>query len=511
MTGGQSTQTQTSAENNIAHTIPREIFLEILKFACAAFASAQLHPTDRRVPHLDVPTALRLCLISRDSYATLAPLIYRHVHLTRPSKIEAFNETLKGQPALRKHVRTAWFGADAPCSPNPDFPLQDDGMTASILTSEELPRDISIGTIWHRDFTDRRYSMVLDALDEASCHVGIDATGASLKQHHWRTADEMSVLPYDEYLCRIYEVQAALDLYLRCLREYEDAQIAKEPTYRLDAGRPGFPRFVMLVPGKAVTQGGEIDYLCSMKMIYHHLATSKVFDQVEHPLLLARFKALKSYSKGYYSSNRPTGGSLAYPSRNKFLSREESRIARDAYKDGRPSPYPFMLLKHPMTFHTLACLTQDVVYKLPKLESLALSASLERSFIRRPAETSGLPAMFEKAFGRPSLPSISHLSVGPPSSIKFTPYLLPFLETSSMSTLRSIDIIGECTASVSWLHHRRGLLSKEGSIVPFKTYCYGAKRLKPLLAKMGCYLSCNFCVGQCGLHTETSFPPRLSE
>lgn len=72
---------------------------------------------------------LALCLVSHELNAYLAPFLYAHVTIRRPSTLYLFARSILNNPGLRTHVQSLWVGDKTP-HPSPLWPLTPDGWHA---------------------------------------------------------------------------------------------------------------------------------------------------------------------------------------------------------------------------------------------------------------------------------------------------------------------------------------------------------------------------------------------
>lgn len=208
-----------------------ELQTRITLLACRSpEAGYERNPADRSLVALDFQTTLSLTLSSRALYALVTPILYANVRITRPSILADFLAAIERNPALGKLVRSLHLGPEThlpqhwwPVALHPmgtgDFP-QIHHLATSLRDETLLPRWCCPARSWPlwvgSGTTSWRNEAVIDAITTAQRQVDV-----SLQRPRYNSRGHP--IGSDEWLIRVMEVQAALDLYLVDMRRVEDA------------------------------------------------------------------------------------------------------------------------------------------------------------------------------------------------------------------------------------------------------------------------------------------------
>lgn len=283
---GASDAAQNGALEGFA-TLPFELKAYVIQLACSApcpdAASTSLShqssaTSSRPRPRLDVTTTLSLMRVSQSYYSLIAPILYSHVWISRPSALASFHLALSCHPHLGLLVKSLHIGPDdeLPGSYDPlvladDCTCEDCGpvllhLMDSLRSEDEvklLPRWCSPSTAWPlaNRGRDAAFQAVCNAILTAQRVIDID-----LARYNRSVAGDP--ITTTERTIRLWEVQACLDCYLMALRRWED-----EPgvTGR-NAGKEDLP--VLMVTGYARSPSVDGAEVCSVSRsdILRHLA-----------------------------------------------------------------------------------------------------------------------------------------------------------------------------------------------------------------------------------------------
>lgn len=346
--------------------LPPEIFHAILDFACRLPARDEAPSSSKQQQHealsLDVCTTLTLTLVSREVFAFVAPILYDHVVISRPSTLRAFNRTMQLRPALGRLVRSLWVGSRTQLSGD-WWPFRHSGdaqrIVSSIKDTSLLPPGAFLGQEWpisswypsvlmeenaallntHRvavteEDTERilraRIEYLLTAL---SWQIGHDGTGVhptSVGSSRVRWIGE------DEWTLRILELQGRLDAVLLQLRA--------------DGG-----------------QWRPLNYYLSLPARDPHSRT----DHFDHPLLYAR--------SGATGLHRPTS-SIAAEDIGRDEGGDRAEDFADLYNVGAPEGRRLVYNTYSdSTMGGVLSTTRSLLATLPLLQHFGCSGYLERA------------------------------------------------------------------------------------------------------------------------------------
>lgn len=376
-------------------TLPHELRVHIINLACmptttsaragaasgtASSSADQLRPGRPR-PHLDTTTILSLMASCQSFYTLLAPKLYNHVWISRPSALASLQLALSSHPDLGSHVKSLYVGpADRlPKHYNPvvmedDFCWEDEGevpmlfFTSSLRDDEAklLPRWCIPDYRWLLDYPgETRPSEAINlALEVAQRTIDVDLGFGTYSKGGAKISEV-------EHIKRVFEVQAALDHYLMMMRRHEDALGLYEVEDEEDEELPEYPPLVITgysnSPLLAEQSHGE-EQSCTVdrSQLLHHLARPySTTDRFDHPLVFARSgletKVLTTWTEEPSRQSRYSGRGAEDWSRI-FLS---------------PASSVDYSLPNTASFHSLLDLLRSVLIHTHKLENLALTGFLD--------------------------------------------------------------------------------------------------------------------------------------
>lgn len=91
--------------------LPRELRTRIITLACCSPATDNAKSVSP-ITSTDLSTSLSIALVSREHYALAVPIIYAHVRLERPSRLQLLQRTLAARPALGRLITSLHIGPD---------------------------------------------------------------------------------------------------------------------------------------------------------------------------------------------------------------------------------------------------------------------------------------------------------------------------------------------------------------------------------------------------------------
>lgn len=295
------------------HLLPPEIQRHIIDVACLAPSSAG---NDAVHFNQDLPTVLNICIVSRAFKAYAIPSLYRHISITRPSSLHALQQVLQKNPGRAALIRSLHVGPAGGPLPAHWWPLTHayrpggglhvdqarltdhscEWITTS-LRKDQLPSGYEALESWPiglRKPSGCREAAIHEALVTACASLDVDLERPGLG-HYWSYDAGKAWIP------RVFEVQAALDLYLLKLRslENEDPALVRlaQPGARIPAPcRTGscshYPALV--ITGLPPPRHGWRSFPLGAFMVHRgeilrHLARSgAITDRFDHPITLAR-------------------------------------------------------------------------------------------------------------------------------------------------------------------------------------------------------------------------------
>lgn len=285
--------------------------MSVFELACSGTSSsspasnaAATRSTGRdasRAPQRDFVTTISLMLASRSFFALVAPLLYSHVWISRPSSLACFHHALISHPALGSLVKSIHVGPDADVAEK-DYPLIDEegypsegdiAMNGAYIKcslqgeekSKLLPR--WAGDVWRLAYSNSTPAgkAIFSALQSIQQTIDVDL-GCYKHSHGGRP------IAHAEYTIRVWEAQAALDCYLMAMRGYDDS-CSRDPSLS-KLRLPSYPTLVLTGYPTATSvnradEGTEVPYVVSRSQLIQHLCRrDSPTDRFNHPLLFAR-------------------------------------------------------------------------------------------------------------------------------------------------------------------------------------------------------------------------------
>lgn len=394
------------------HLLPSELQHHIIHLACLPTPndSRSLFPVDRT-------TLLRLCLVSRSFNRVATGKLYRNVVITQPSALYPLYQTLTARPSLAALVKSFHIGPTSALSPHwwpltfayPDGQGWDsvknghEGVPyhwmSSSLEAARLPLGCQDRQAWvyDRAATGCREAAVHEALSVAQRSLNVDL---AVPQHGplppgslWRPNIGQI------WASRVFEAQAALDLYLEEVRAVEEADpklLARQtrPGARVPApcrnGKCGcYPALYITGVSTPPPSGA---FKVSRAQLLHHIARrGALTDHFDHPLVFIRSslgviihqppgKGFRHYSPAFtcaryelYSDRWDSDSLHASHHCADFAFLRE----KDAYS--WPGKVTDAGRFSTATFDSTLRLTQGLLGLLPCLENLSLTGYLEKT------------------------------------------------------------------------------------------------------------------------------------
>lgn len=421
-----------------------------LAHAASSETAANTSPRTKVAPLLDLKTTLSLLLTSTSLYALVLPILWRNVSVTRPSALAFFQRTLSAGPQLGALVKSLHAGP-ADQLPEGFYPLSTpDGelipnpratytpamlITTSLRSAKEqqlVPQwcDPEGKSVCNRRSTDPHAMDTFETLVAAQRDLDVDLSD-DLKSYQAKT-----LLPRWDYTGRVYEVQAALDLYLMARKRWEDDVASCEP----QNGRTFKPLLITGYPTSATPTFAEEPFIITRPQLLQHLARPhSVTDRLDSPLLFAR-------------SRIDTIDPPFPPNRPEVLLRRVDRWGHhwsDLFTPARDAVPAIatqdLALPNTATLTSLLALLRMSLAALPNLSNLSLTGLMER-------------AISDPRTAAPFMGSLRSLSIGPPPAYWFGP-----LHLKGLTELQDLRLCGvklfpiEATALVSCLDSLRRL------------------------------------------------------
>lgn len=266
--------------------LPREIQEHIILAGCG------YDPHDRTIiiyrSAMSTKTMLGFSTASKHFYRMTVSLLYERVHLSRPSQLRAFQQTVALRPALGRLVKALHIGPDRPLSKS-WFPLErhDSGLKMRInldleddsqCLREAAPiEDIDLNNS-HPDSTS---IAIRAALDAASRDLDVDLRKVRLR-------DSGRSMGTDPWHIRVFEAQAALELYRLAIRRCENEQAVHAGTR--DQAQVKYPRLVVEGGPEAAPLAEESKalYITRSQLQMRIARPGSPTDCFTHPLLFQR-------------------------------------------------------------------------------------------------------------------------------------------------------------------------------------------------------------------------------
>lgn len=413
------------------HLLPLELQHLIISFAC-------LHPTPSTPSALtpfatDSATILNLCLVSRELRQQVQHRLYREISVVRPSKLYALQQALAERPDLGRGVERLHLGPQDILPPH-WWPLKNayaEGYShespgeegcggpfnwvSSSLATPCLPYGLREGAAWalNRPPKGCREAAILRAITSAQEALQEDLLDAK----NGRPVNVDAV----------FQVQAALDLYLMNIRAMEDdsphfLRLATRDTRVPDRCRSGkcghYPALVLNLTyppdgssRKAEPSRKEV-YSPSREQLLRHLSRpGSLTDRFDHPLLFNRsgFKIYVTLPHGKGHEDYDPAGARC---KIRTASWHDVEGAHEAHKWQHLACVQLEDLSH--TFLTGEKALNDALINTATFSSnLALARAV---LALTPSLTNlSLTGFLEAAIGREgqSFPTVQRLSLGP--------------------------------------------------------------------------------------------------
>lgn len=196
--------------------LPRELQLRILRYAT-------------QPPHGSLGQAPTLARVSRVTYSIITELLFKHIRLTNVTMLRRIHAALEANPALGERVQSIHIGADNALSFH-GWPLQVDRDThiddtptlylETTLPASQLPRWVKPGSVFSIEgieVDDCQHCAVSRAIGAATSDLDVDPG-----KRGWSKGAAARRIGVRAWALRLWELQAALDLYLMDMRRRED-------------------------------------------------------------------------------------------------------------------------------------------------------------------------------------------------------------------------------------------------------------------------------------------------
>lgn len=401
----------------------------------------------------DAATTINIACTSRWFNVQATIRLYTHVAITQPRALASLQRAISLRPQLGRLIKSLHVGAWDPL-PESRHPLRarqayvdDHGnqqpattvLSHSLRSDSEaklLPEGYTSASEWsfeHPDL-DPRSMAISRAIVAAQQSLGIDLKNRN--EWHYRY---IPLLP-------LLRVQAALDLYLINMRNFESANhldASSSSGANHDRKSPDYSP--LIISNTATTStSSRTDTPCTLthRDLLRHLARPGApTDRFDHPLLFARSgldPTSSVYTRDSLDRWEPTdqfvrgpedladvfssSGGLEHPLGN-------SRMSKEVLDPSLPST---------ATFGGLLALTRSLLAMTPRLENLSLTGFLERAVCgRRPIAA--------------ALKSLRCLSIGPPpeTSQWYVPLRFEGLEEIQKLRVCGVMLRGDEVAQIS--------------------------------------------------------------
>lgn len=481
-----SASTKPASRNNFA-LLPDELQDFIVKLACSmpvtssssttpATSRSSLSPASSTSASAvasstapvgpDVSTTLILVRVSRSMYALVTPFIWNHVRINRPSQLVTFKKALCSRPHLGRLIKSLHVGPDDPLPPwyhpiiehDPAYDSDSSVITTDYYTdfriTSSLRGALALALLprgsWREEgyllnfpaYYDCRSAAISDALE--ALQAGLDVNLCS-PRYTWKCRAHVTGA---EWLMRMFEAQAALDLYLMAVRRIEDEEEKRE--FRLvprfcDCRRrrcPVYPALHLQWTSQLSEQDRRprlphappINLDCPKlvitrsQLLQHLVRPRSITDRFDHPLLFAR-SGIELVNRGReHGSARMNCRYRTFEEGQQDPSRL-LRLAPDL------DEYPRRLVPRPVdinardpflpstaSMESILTIVRSIFPFTPLLANLFLTGFLESAICGSAA---------------PSLRRLRHLSLGPPPPAWFSP-----LDLFQVNTVQSLRICG---------------------------------------------------------------------
>lgn len=231
-------------------------------------------------------TMLSLLQTAKSLSPIIAPLLYRHVRLTRPSALRSFLRTVLSRPSLGELVQSHHLGADKEVSldwcPARAYDSVDSDrncLKLNLAAPGGSWRDCLTHILDVEDFdADTAKANALDeAFQVATQYVDVDLNGP-------RSEGSPPHMFQNEWYVRVFELQAIMELYyLEMLRCEERAKVKHTPPYpRLCIGSSG-----PLAPSAAADFNRPVFEISCSQALQRLLSPGSPVGSFVHPYLWA--------------------------------------------------------------------------------------------------------------------------------------------------------------------------------------------------------------------------------
>lgn len=477
---------RTSLENFF--TLPHEIKVSVIKLACSriltspsaspsstpSHASAAAHPpaspgkpTCSALPLIDGANALSLILVSRSLYALVAPLIWESAWLTRPSQVASFHSAIAARPQLGRLVKSLHVGPDDelpdwwwPLVDQENYTDRDSSSSAPpphvfIRSSFQHPEDTPLRPDWcmpdedwaleNRPDENCGRAAVYDALTVVQ-----DALDVNLLDPG--TTRSKKVITCEAWTTRLYEAQAALDLYLMALRRIDDkdqdgelprscgCRWGKCPTYPPVIFRDSYMPF-QKADEKPTSSAAPL--VLSRHQLHRHLSRpGSITDRLDHPLFFERSGVTAVGRASHYGSERwrrhDEADEMPEDFADLFAPEDGRRV--EEYRTPCPTSCEVLdpTLPNTATFGSILTLVRSILSFTPFLTNLSLTGFLDRAVCGSKPTAS-------------SLRHLRHLTVGPPPSAWFAPLRFDWLRHLESLRICGVEVQDDEAESINGL------------------------------------------------------------
>lgn len=252
-------------------------------------------------------TMISLLRTAKTFYATIIPMLYAHVRLSRPSTLRAFQRTLSDRPSLGQLVRSLHIGADEPL-PETWWPAREAGcgdpdhkvfwLNLGVIDGK--------GPAWKDSDS---YEHELDDYDEEDAEAdalddAFEAAAHDLQVNvRVRNRDGMGGdIGSDEWHVRVLELQAAIEIYYlemqRCdnrARAKKEKELKRKIEKKKSSAsrisiRPRYPPLRVARSGSSPSGNfGKGDFAIKRSQILERMTSAGApTDSFIHPVLFAR-------------------------------------------------------------------------------------------------------------------------------------------------------------------------------------------------------------------------------
>lgn len=197
-------------------TLPRELQVRILLYVT-------------QPPHGSIGQAPALALVSRVAYSIITELLFKHIRVTNVTTLRRIHAGLEANPALGALVQSIHIGPDE-ALPFRGWPLRTDQPTTvddrpapyleTTLPETQLPRWVKPGSIFSIDFAEERTCQHYAV--ERAIRAALLGLNVNPRKRGWSQTPHARRIGVRAWALRLWEAQAALDLYLMEMRKREE-------------------------------------------------------------------------------------------------------------------------------------------------------------------------------------------------------------------------------------------------------------------------------------------------